>query len=92
MCWQPAVRRQRRVFDALRLRPAVLSEPDRGRSPVSGAGRATPRASLAAQVAAAEPLRAAGEARVGLLFVVGEERGSDGARVANEPQPRAADS
>ena len=38
---------------------------------------------LAAQVAAAERLRAAGETRVGLLFVVGEERGSDGAQVAN---------
>jgi acetylornithine deacetylase len=38
---------------------------------------------LAAQVAAAERLRAAGERRVALLFVVGEERGSDGAVVAN---------
>ncbi len=32
---------------------------------------------------AAERLRAAGERRVGLVFVVGEERGSDGARTAN---------
>ena len=28
-----------------------------------------------------------GETRIGLLFVVGEERGSDGARVANEQPP-----
>jgi acetylornithine deacetylase len=34
-------------------------------------------------VAAAERLRAAGGPGVGLLFVVGEERGSDGARAAN---------
>ena len=32
---------------------------------------------------AAERLRAGGERRVGLVFVVGEERGSDGARAAN---------
>jgi acetylornithine deacetylase/succinyl-diaminopimelate desuccinylase-like protein len=38
---------------------------------------------LAAQVAAAERLRRDGD-RVSLLFVVGEERGSDGARIANE--------
>ena len=38
----------------------------------------------AAQVAAAEQLRAAGETRIGLLFVVGEERGSDGAKVGAE--------
>ena len=38
---------------------------------------------LAAQVAAADRLRRDGEQRVGLLFVVGEERGSDGAAVAN---------
>lgn len=36
-----------------------------------------------AQIAAAERLRASGETRVGLLFVVGEERGSDGAVAAN---------
>jgi acetylornithine deacetylase len=34
-------------------------------------------------VAAASRLRQAGEQRIGLLFVVGEERGSDGARAAN---------
>jgi acetylornithine deacetylase len=34
-------------------------------------------------VAAAERMRASGERRIGLLFVVGEERGSDGAAAAN---------
>jgi acetylornithine deacetylase len=38
-------------------------------------------------IAAAERLRAAGEKRIGLLFVVGEERGSDGARAANLAPP-----
>jgi acetylornithine deacetylase len=38
---------------------------------------------LVSQFAAAEALRAAGETRVGLLFLVGEERGSDGAMVAD---------
>ena len=49
--------------------------------------RATRRALLAAQVVAAERLRARGESRVGLLFVVGEERGSDGARAADRCAP-----
>ena len=44
-----------------------------------GRGACDAKGILAAQVAAAERLRAAGETRVGLLFVVGEERGSDGA-------------
>jgi len=48
-----------------------------------GRGACDAKGILAAQVAAAETLRGAGETRVGLLFVVGEERGSDGARVAN---------
>ncbi|HEU4938276.1 MAG TPA: M20/M25/M40 family metallo-hydrolase [Vicinamibacterales bacterium] len=49
-----------------------------------GRGSCDAKGILAAQVAAAERLKAAGERRVGLLFVVGEERGSDGAAVANE--------
>jgi acetylornithine deacetylase len=48
-----------------------------------GRGSADAKGILAAQVAAADELRAAGERRVGLLFVVGEERGSDGAKVAD---------
>lgn len=48
-----------------------------------GRGSCDAKGILAAQVAAAERLRVAGETRVGLLFVVGEERGSDGAKAAN---------
>ena len=48
-----------------------------------GRGSCDAKGILAAQVAAAERLRASGERRAGLLFVVGEERGSDGATVAN---------
>ena len=77
-----ARRARGRLLDALRLRAAVLSQPRRGRRALR------PRACdakgiLAAQLAAAERLRRRGERRVGLLFVVGEERGSDGAAVAN---------
>ena len=48
-----------------------------------GRGACDAKGILAAQVAAADRLRRQGESRVGLLFVVGEERGSDGARRAN---------
>jgi acetylornithine deacetylase len=48
-----------------------------------GRGACDAKGILAAQIAAADRLRREGETRVGLLFVVGEERGSDGARVAN---------
>jgi acetylornithine deacetylase len=48
-----------------------------------GRGACDAKGILAAQVAAAERLRTSGERRVGLLFVVGEERGSDGAVAAN---------
>jgi len=48
-----------------------------------GRGACDAKGILAAQVAAAERLRARGETRVGLVFVGGEERGSDGARAAN---------
>lgn len=54
---------------------------------IVGRGACDAKGILAAQVAAAERLRQRGETRVGLLFVVGEERGSDGARVANEQAP-----
>jgi acetylornithine deacetylase len=49
-----------------------------------GRGACDAKGILAAQVAAAERLRAAGETRVGLVFVAGEERGSDGAVAANQ--------
>ncbi len=48
-----------------------------------GRGSCDAKGILAAQLAAVERLRADAERRVALLFVVGEERGSDGAVVAN---------
>jgi acetylornithine deacetylase len=48
-----------------------------------GRGACDAKGILVSQIAAAERLRSAGETRVGLLFVVGEERGSDGAKLAN---------
>ncbi len=59
----------------------------RERGLIVGRGACDAKGILAAQVAAAERLRAAGRRDVGLLFVVGEERGSDGARVANGLAP-----
>jgi len=55
-----------------------------------GRGSCDAKGTLLAQIAAVERLRAAGEDRVGLLFVVGEERGSDGARAANAIAPGSA--
>jgi acetylornithine deacetylase len=49
-----------------------------------GRGACDAKGILAAQIAAAERIRATGETRVGLLFVAGEERGSDGAKAANK--------
>ncbi len=52
-----------------------------------GRGACDAKGTLVAQIAAAERLRASGETRIGLLFVVGEERGSDGAKAANGAAP-----
>ncbi|OFW00855.1 MAG: hypothetical protein A3I61_12635 [Acidobacteria bacterium RIFCSPLOWO2_02_FULL_68_18] len=52
-----------------------------------GRGACDAKGILAAQVAAAERLREGGERRIALLFVAGEERGSDGARTANPLAP-----
>jgi len=65
--------------------PFYPSHQERGL--VFGRGACDAKGILAAQVMAAERLRAAGETRIALLFVVGEERGSDGARVANHQAP-----
>ena len=65
--------------------PFIPSRIEDGR--LFGRGACDAKGILAAQVAAAERLRADGHARVGLLFVVGEERGSDGATVANQLAP-----
>jgi acetylornithine deacetylase len=55
---------------------------------VFGRGSCDAKGILAAQVLAVERLRAAGESRIAMLFVAGEERGSDGARVANNHAPQ----
>lgn len=54
-----------------------------------GRGACDAKGILAAQVAAAERLRAAGERRIGLVLVAGEERGSDGAMAANKMAARS---
>ncbi len=61
--------------------PFIPSSEDAGR--IYGRGACDAKGIIAAQVAAAERLRQQG-IYVGLLFVVGEERDSLGARVANE--------
>src|SRR3954465_10924664 len=48
-----------------------------------GRGSADAKGIAAAMLCAAERLTQAGESRIDLLFVVGEEKGSDGARAAN---------
>jgi acetylornithine deacetylase len=53
-----------------------------------GRGSCDAKGQAAAMVAAAERLAAAGERRVGLLFVVGEEDGSEGALAAEALEPK----
>jgi acetylornithine deacetylase len=55
---------------------------------IHGRGSCDAKGLAAAMVAAAEKLAAQGERRIGLLFVVGEENGSDGARAAADLGPR----
>lgn len=55
-----------------------------------GRGSSDAKGILAAQLVAAERLRRGGERRVGMLFVAGEERGSDGAIAANAAAPASA--
>jgi acetylornithine deacetylase len=61
--------------------PFIPSSEDAGR--IYGRGSCDAKGIIAAQIAAAERLRKT-EVHVGLLFVVGEERDSLGAQVANE--------
>ncbi len=79
-----ATRREPRVvfsthFDC--VPPFFPSRQEGGR--LYGRGACDAKGILLAQVAAAERLHESGEDRVGLVFVVGEERGSEGARAAN---------
>ena len=53
-----------------------------------GRGTCDAKGLAAAMIAATERLAARGERRIGLLFVVGEENGSDGAQVAHELGPK----
>ena len=55
---------------------------------IHGRGSCDAKGLAAAMIAAAERLSGRGEQRIGLLFLVGEENGSDGARVAGELSPR----
>jgi acetylornithine deacetylase len=55
---------------------------------IRGRGSCDAKGLAAAMVAAAERLADRGERRIGLLFLVGEENGSDGARVAADLEPR----
>lgn len=65
--------------------PFIASSVRDGR--LYGRGACDAKGILAAQVAAVERLRADGERRAGMLFVVGEERGSAGAKAANGLAP-----
>jgi len=64
--------------------PFIPSSEDAGR--IYGRGACDAKGIIAAQIAASERLRARGT-HVGLLFMVGEERDSLGAQVANEHAP-----
>jgi acetylornithine deacetylase len=67
--------------------PHILSGEDGGH--ITGRGACDAKGIIAAQIMAAERLRAAGFAEVGLLFTVDEELGSLGARAA-DAHPLAA--
>jgi acetylornithine deacetylase len=66
--------------------PFIPSSEDEGR--IYGRGSCDAKGIIAAQIAASEKLRQQGT-HVGLLFVVGEERDSLGAKVANEHAPKS---
>jgi acetylornithine deacetylase len=65
--------------------PFFASREELGR--LYGRGACDAKGIAVAQIAAAERFRKAGDRRIGLLFVVGEERGSDGAKRANALAP-----
>jgi acetylornithine deacetylase len=55
---------------------------------IHGRGSCDAKGLAAAMIAAAERLASGGERRIGLLFLVGEENGSDGARAAEQLGPK----
>lgn len=65
--------------------PYIAPREEEGR--IYGRGASDAKGIAAAMLAAADRLAKAGEQRVDLLFVVGEEQGSDGARAANRLSP-----
>ncbi|HEX5217716.1 MAG TPA: M20/M25/M40 family metallo-hydrolase [Vicinamibacterales bacterium] len=65
--------------------PFFRSREEHGR--LHGRGSCDAKGTLVAQIAAAERLRHEGLTHVGLLFVVAEERGSEGAKLANTIAP-----
>lgn len=65
--------------------PYIAPREEGGR--LYGRGSCDAKGIAAAMLAAADRLSKAGENRVDLLFVVGEEQGSDGARAANRLSP-----
>lgn len=65
--------------------PYIPPREENGR--LYGRGSSDAKGIVAAMLAAADRLAKAGEQRVDLLFVVGEEAGSDGARAANRLAP-----
>ena len=65
--------------------PYIAPREDGGK--LYGRGSSDAKGIAAAMMAAADRLAKAGEERVDLLFVVGEEAGSDGARAANRLSP-----
>jgi acetylornithine deacetylase len=65
--------------------PYIAPREEKGR--LYGRGSSDAKGIAAAMLAAADRLSKAGENRVDLLFVVGEEAGSDGARAANRLSP-----
>src|SRR5688500_16469656 len=65
--------------------PHIAPREDNGR--LYGRGSSDAKGIAAAMLTAADRLAKGGEQRVDLLFVVGEEAGSDGARAANRLSP-----
>lgn len=68
--------------------PFFPSRVEHGR--LYGRGACDAKGTAVCQIAAAERLRAAGHSDIGLLFVVGEERGSEGAKLSAALVPPSA--
>ncbi len=81
--WASRKGRRRHALDAPRHRPAVHRAASATAIKLYGRGACDAKGIAAAMLVAADELAKAGEERVDLLFVVGEEKGSDGARAAN---------